>query len=117
MADEYDPVIVERIRPGAGEPLIQRVAVALASRRRAGARRRAMLLARVQLGPVRARAESANVGRPVPDAALHRGSAAGREPRPGPRFELWVATGAFLAAATAAIMRWAEGGGPEDLPD
>ena len=40
----------------------------------------------------------------------------GHSPDPGYDLELWVATGACLAAATAAIMRWAEGGGHEDLP-
>lgn len=40
----------------------------------------------------------------------------GQNPDPGYEFELWVATEACLAAAAAAIMRWAEGDGHEDLP-
>ena len=40
----------------------------------------------------------------------------GQNPDPGYEFELWVATGACLAAASVAIMRWAEGDGHEDLP-
>jgi AcrR family transcriptional regulator len=117
MADEYDPVIVERIqaRP-TGEPLIQRVAVALAeSSADHKPAERAMLLARVQLGlsvpALRARMWDGQyrTQRYIVEALR------GESPDPDREFELWVATGACLAAATAAIMRWAEGGGHEDL--
>jgi AcrR family transcriptional regulator len=118
MADEYDPVIVERIRARpAGEPLLQRVAVALAeSAADHKPADRAMLLARVQLGlsvpALRARMWDGQyrTQRYIVEALR------GESPDPDREFELWVATGACLAAATAAIMRWAEGGGHEDLP-
>jgi AcrR family transcriptional regulator len=118
MADEYDPVIVERIRARpAGESLIQGVAVALAeSAADQKPADRAMLLARVQLGlsvpALRARMWDGQyrTQRYIVEALR------GESPDPDREFELWVATGACLAAATAAIMRWAEGGGHEDLP-
>jgi AcrR family transcriptional regulator len=118
MADEYDPVIVERIRARpVGESLIQGVAVALAeSAADQKPADRAMLLARVQLGlsvpALRARMWDGQyrTQRYIVEALR------GESPDPDREFELWVATGACLAAATAAIMRWAEGGGHEDLP-
>jgi AcrR family transcriptional regulator len=117
IADEYDPVIVERIRARpAGEPLIQRVAVALAeSAADHEPADRAMLLARVRLSlsvpALRARMWDGQyrTQRYIVEALR------GESPDPDREFELWVATGACLAAATAAIMRWAEGGGHEDL--
>jgi AcrR family transcriptional regulator len=118
MADEYDPVIVDRIqaRP-ASEPLIQRISAALAeSAAGHSPDDRALLLARVRLGlsvpALRARMWDGQYRsqRHIVEALR------GQNPDPGYVFELWVATGACLAAATAAIMRWAEGGGHEDLP-
>jgi AcrR family transcriptional regulator len=118
MADEYDPVIVERIqaRP-AGEPLTWRIAAGLLeSAAGHSPADRAMLLARVRLG----------LSVPALRARMWDGqyrsqryiveSLRGENPDPGYEFELWVATGACLAAATAAIMRWAEHHGREDLP-
>jgi AcrR family transcriptional regulator len=118
VADEYDPVIVDRIRARpAGEPLIQRVAAALAeSAADHKPADRAMLLARVQLGlsvpALRARMWDGQYRsqRYIVEALR------GESPDPEREFELWVATGACLAAATAAIMRWAKSGGHEDLP-
>jgi AcrR family transcriptional regulator len=118
MADEYDPVIVERIRARpAGEPLVQRIAGALAdSAAGHSPDDRALLLARVRLGlsvpALRARMWDGQYRsqRYIVEALR------GPDPDPGWELELWVATGACLAAATAAIMRWAEGGGHEDLP-
>jgi AcrR family transcriptional regulator len=118
MADEYDPVIVERIRARpAGEPLVRRIGAALAeSAAGHSPDDRALLLARVRLGlsvpALRARMWDGQYRsqRYIVEALR------GQDPDPGWEFELWVATGACLAAAAAAIMRWAEGGGQEDLP-
>jgi AcrR family transcriptional regulator len=118
MADEYDPVIVERIRAGpASEPLIRRVAAALAeSAADHSPDDRALLLARVRLGlsvpALRARMWDGQYRsqRYIVEALR------GQDPDPGHELELWVATGACIAAAAAAIMRWAEHGGGEDLP-
>jgi AcrR family transcriptional regulator len=118
MADEYDPLIVERIqaRP-AGEPLIERIGAALVESAAGHSQDdRAMLLARVRLGlsvpALRARMWDGQYRsqRYIVDALR------GENPGPDRAFELWVATGACLAAATAAIMRWAEQDGEEDLP-
>jgi AcrR family transcriptional regulator len=118
MADEYDPVIVDRIRARpAGEPLIRRISAALAeSAADHTPGDRALLLARVRLGlsvpALRARMWDGQYRsqRYIVEALR------GEDPDPDREFELWVATGACLAAAAAAIMRWAEGGGHEDLP-
>jgi AcrR family transcriptional regulator len=118
MADEYDPVIVERIRARpAGEPLVRRIGAALAeSAAGHSPDDRALLLARVRLGlsvpALRARMWDGQYRsqRYIVEALR------GLDPDPGYEFELQVATGACLAAAAAAIMRWAEGGGHEDLP-
>jgi AcrR family transcriptional regulator len=118
MADEYDPVIVERIRARpAGEPLVQRIGAALAeSAAGHSPDDRALLLARVRLGlsvpALRARMWDGQYRsqRYIVEALR------GQDPEPGYEFELEVAIGACLAAVAAAIMRWAEGGGHEDLP-
>lgn len=118
MADEYDPVIVDRIRARpASEPLIQRISAALTeSAAGHGPDDRALLLARVRLGlsvpALRGRMWDGQYRsqRHIVEALR------GQNPDPGYELELWVTTGACLAAAAAAIMRWAEGGGHEDLP-
>jgi hypothetical protein len=101
----------------AGEPLVRRIGAALAeSAAGHSPDDRALLLARVRLGlsvpALRARMRDGQYRsqRYIVEALR------GQDPDPGWEFELWVATGACLAAAAAAIMRWAEGGGREDLP-
>jgi AcrR family transcriptional regulator len=118
LADEYDPVIVERIRARpSSQPLMQRIGAALAESA-TGLRPadRAMLLARVRLSlsvpALRARMWDGQYRSQCYIVEALRGE----NPDPDREFELWVATGACLAAATAAIMRWAERGGDEDLP-
>jgi AcrR family transcriptional regulator len=118
IADEYDPMIAERIRSRpSGEPLIQRVAAALVeSAAGHSPADRAMLLARVRLGlsvpALRARMWDGQYRSQQYIVEALRGE----KPDPDREFELQVATGACLAAAAAAIMRWAEGDGHEDLP-
>jgi AcrR family transcriptional regulator len=107
MADEYDPVIVERIRARpAGEPLIRRIGAALVeSAQGHSPADRAMLLARVRLGlsvaALRARMWDGQYRsqRYIVEALR------GENPDPDRELELWVATGACLAAAAAAIVR------------
>ena len=118
MADEYDPVIVERIRARpSGEPLMRRIGAALAeSAAGISPAGRVMLLARVRLGlsvpALRARMWDGQYRSQCYIVEALRGEV----PDPDREFELWVATGACLAAATAAITRWAERGGEDDLP-
>jgi len=118
MADEYDPVIVERIRARpSGEPLMGRIGAALVeSAAGISPAGRVMLLARVRLGlsvpALRARMWDGQYRSQCYIVEALRGEI----PDPDREFELWVATGACLAAATAAITRWAEHGGEDDLP-
>jgi AcrR family transcriptional regulator len=118
MADEYDPMIVEKIQaqpPSA--PLIRRICrglVEVAVERTP--EDHAMLLARIRMGlsvpSLRARMWD---GQFQSQQRLVAGlRMAGADPQQ--ELELQVATGASLAAAAAAIMRWADGGGQEDLP-
>ncbi len=118
MGDEYDPIIIEKIQaqPSAA-PLIRGICQGLVE---VAAERtpedEAMLLARIRLGlsvpSLRARMWDGQfqsqqrlvAGLRTADADLHQD------------LELQVATGASLAAAAAAIMRWADGDGQEDLP-
>jgi AcrR family transcriptional regulator len=118
IADEFDPVIAERVlaRP-AGEPLIRRVAAALVESTADNTPAdRAMLLARIRLSlsvpALRARMWDGQYRTQRYLVAELRGD----DTDPDRELERWVATGACIAAATAAIMRWAEGEGREDLP-
>jgi AcrR family transcriptional regulator len=119
LADEYDPVIADRIRARpAGEPLMHRIGAALVeSTADHGPADRAMLLARLRLGltvpALRARMWDGQYQTQHYIVEALRGEA--RDP--DQEFELWVATGACIAAATAAIVRWAEQGGREDLAE
>jgi AcrR family transcriptional regulator len=119
LTDEYDPVIVDRIRAWpADEPLMRRIGAALveltAEHTPAD---RAVLLARLQLGlavpALRARMWDGQYQSQRFIVEALRGD----QPDPDHEFELWVATGACLAAVTAAIVRWAEHGGHEDLAE
>jgi AcrR family transcriptional regulator len=117
LGDEYDPVIVDRILGTAADaPMMSRVGSALvAATREHSAADRAMLLARVRLGlgvpALRARMWDGQYRSQQHIVEALRGTDPDRE------FELWVATGACLAAVTAAIVRWAEGNGREDLTE
>jgi AcrR family transcriptional regulator len=118
MGDEYDPIIVEKIQaqpPWA--PLIRRICQGLVE---VAAERtpedEAMLLARIRMGlsvpSLRARMWD---GQFQSQQRLVAGlRTVGADPQQD--LELQVATGASLAAAAAAIMRWADGDGQEDLP-
>jgi AcrR family transcriptional regulator len=117
MADEYDPIIVERIqaRPSK-EPLMRRIGAALnESTANLNASDRAMLLARVTLSlsvpALRARMWDGQYQTQCHIVEALRGD----DGDPENEFELSVATGACLTAATTAIMRWAEHGGNENL--
>jgi AcrR family transcriptional regulator len=117
LADEYDPVILDRIRARpADEPLMRRISTALVeSTAEHSPGERAMLLARLRLGltvpALRARMWDGQYQTQCYLVEVLRGD----YPTPEHEFELWVVTGACLAAATAAIVHWAERGGQEDL--
>jgi AcrR family transcriptional regulator len=119
MGDEYDPVIIDAIRARpAGEPLVHRIGTALVETTTAhNAIDRALLPARLRLGlSVPALRERMWDGqyrsrRRIVEAPR------GEHPDADFEFELWVATGACLAAVTAALVRWCEHDGREDLPD
>jgi AcrR family transcriptional regulator len=119
LADEYDPVIVERIRARpSGEPMMHRIGAALIEATTAHTPDdRAMLLARLHLGlsvpALRARMWDGQyrTQRYIVETLRDNRTTADQE------FELWVTTGACLAAATAAIVRWAENDGHDDLPE
>jgi AcrR family transcriptional regulator len=116
LADEYDPIIVDRIREQpAHQPLVQRIGTALVESTAAHSpAERAMLLARLRVAlsvpALRSRMWDGQyqTQRYIVDAL------AGHD---ADEFELSVATGACIAAATAAIVRWAERGGAEDLAE
>jgi AcrR family transcriptional regulator len=135
LRDEYDPLIAERIaaRP-ATEPLIQRIGHALideleaaigaglndsdgiaAAGRSATAGGRALLLARLQLilstPALRARRWDGQYATQKVIVEALRGD----PPDPDLEFRLSVATGACLAAASAALFRWVEHEGRPDL--
>ncbi|MEU0502194.1 TetR/AcrR family transcriptional regulator [Nocardia sp. NPDC005998] len=119
LADEYDPIIVERIqaRPS-GQSLMRRIGAALVE---AAAQHtpadRAMLLTRLHLGlSVPALRERMWDGQYRTQRYIVE-ALRGDHTEPQEEFELWVATGACLAAATAAIVRWAENDGHDDLPE
>ncbi|WP_214324269.1 TetR/AcrR family transcriptional regulator [Nonomuraea sediminis] len=113
LADEYDPVLAERIAAGpAGEPLIRRVAAVLADGLAATSPgERELMLARLRIGltasALRARRwENHHRTTEAVVAAL---------PAEDP-LEVRVAVGACLAAVTTALTHWAEhGGDPHEL--
>lgn len=129
LGDEYDPLIAERIaaRP-AEEPLVRRIgqtlveelATVLGTGRRDsggdGAAGRELLLARLQLvlstPALRARRWDSQYATQRIIVETLRGD----PPDPDLEFRLWVATGAVLAAVSAALIRWAEQDGRPDLP-
>lgn len=116
LADEYDPIIVDRIRAQpADQPVIQRIGTALLESTAAHSPdERAMLLARLRIGlsvpALRSRMWDGQyqTQRFIADALADEGA---------DEFELWVAAGACIAAAAAAIVRWAERGGAEELTE
>lgn len=118
IADEYDPVIVDRIRARPpGEPPLRRIGAALVESAEGNSPAdRAMLLARLRLGlsvpAIRARMWDGQYRSQRCIVEALRGA----DPDPDREFELWVAAGACLAAVSAAIMRWAASEGHEDLP-
>jgi AcrR family transcriptional regulator len=119
MADEYDPVIIDAIRARpADEPLLHRIGAALVETTAAhNATDRALLLARLRLGlSVPALRERMWDGQYRSQRRIVE-ALRGESPDPDFEFELWVATGACLAAVTAALVRWGEHDGREDLPD
>ena len=119
LADDYDPLILDRIRTRPDdEPPMRRIGTALVeSTAQHTPAERAMLLARLRLGlsvpALRARMWDGQYQTQRYLVEALRGD----NPDPDHEFELWVTTGACLAAATAAIVRWAERGGQEDLAE
>ncbi len=118
MADEYDPVIIDAIRARpADEPLLRRIGAALVETTADhDVADRAILLARLRLGlSVPALRERMWDGQYRSQCRIVE-ALRGESPDPDVEFELWVATGACLAAVSAALIRWAEHDGEEDLP-
>jgi AcrR family transcriptional regulator len=117
LADDYDPLLVERIvaRP-AGEPLLRRLeAGLLQALAEVLAADRELVLARTRFilatPALRARQwETQYATQQAVVAAL-----CGHTADPEQEFRVWVATGVCLAAAAAAIIRWAEQDGRPDL--
>ncbi|MBM0275513.1 TetR family transcriptional regulator [Micromonospora tarensis] len=116
LADDHDPIIVDHIRAQpTDQPMIQRIGTALLESTSAQSPdERAMLLARLRIGlsvpALRSRMWDGQyqTQRYIAEALADEGI---------DEFELWVAAGACISAATAAIVRWAERGGTEDLAE
>jgi AcrR family transcriptional regulator len=112
LADEYDPLIIERIssRP-AGEPLLRRIGEGLlAGTAELPEEARALVLARIRL----------IMGTPALRARLWESQFATQEAiaaalQDENPFRVRIAAGACLAAASAALMRWASEDGRSDL--
>lgn len=119
LTDEFDPVLVDRIRARpAEEPLMRRIGLTLVdSIAQTSAGDREVLLARLRLGlatpALRARRwdNQYMTQRAIVDALRTD------PPDPEQEFRLWVTSGACLAAATAALVRWAEEDGRSDPAD
>jgi AcrR family transcriptional regulator len=118
LADDYDPLLVERItaRP-ASEPLLRRLQAGLVQAlAEVLAADRELLLARTRFvlatPALRARQwETQYATQQAVVAALCGDTTAD----PEREFRVWVATGVCLAAAAAAIVRWAQQDGRPDL--
>ena len=119
LADDYDPLLVERItaRP-AGEPLLRRLQAGLIQAlAEVLAADRELLLARTRFilatPALRARQWETQYATQQAVVAALCGPTATADPEQ--EFRVWVTTGVCLAAAAAAIIRWAQQDGRPDL--
>lgn len=116
LTDDEDPVILDWIlAQPADRPMITRIAAALLESTAAQRpEQRAILLARLRIGlsvpALRSRIWDGQyqTQRFLVDALASEHV---------DEFEVWVAASACIAAATVAIVRWAERGGTDDLTD
>jgi AcrR family transcriptional regulator len=113
VADDYDPLIVERIvaQPTSDPPIRRIAAGLLAGVGELSPSERALLLARLRLvlgtPALRARQWDGQYATQRAIVAALDGSA--------DELELWVGAGACLAAASAAVVRWTEQDGRPDV--
>ncbi|MCG5220354.1 TetR/AcrR family transcriptional regulator [Streptosporangium sp. KLBMP 9127] len=117
LSDDYDPLIADRIKSQPpDEPLMRRMAASLLQGVAGlSADDRELLLARLRLTLATPALRARQLDNQYATQRAIVEALRSDPPDPDQEFRLWVSAGACLAAAAAAIIRWAEQDGRLDL--